>query len=262
MLTDNNAHQNPSHRVDRAELDIASEDAGGLILHGFQGQSPIRFDSQLTFQSPEMITCLAALGVVGAQWQDTTTALQDTTTALAMLLGSLSDSEAKVSSPSQLLTATVDMLVGENKSPFYTSLTDEDHQRLVPALDKLIDVVGEDENHFLAPLMHFIGSLIEKYEEEMNMKTWKEPLNEDESKILPSPEAPLPSRGLESAYGDNEPEYTLDMLISTNPDYDGNNDKGEPVLRLPARGLQAAYSDDEPEYTLDMLVSTNPDYEA
>lgn len=28
-------------------------------------------------------------------------------------------------------------------------------------------------------------------------------------------------RGLESAYSDDEPEYTLDMLIALNPDYKG-----------------------------------------
>ena len=96
----------------------------------------------------------------------------------------------------------------------------------------------------------------------MNIKAWKEPLNEEESKILPFSEAPLPPRGLESAYGENEPEYTLDMLISANPDYNGNNDKGEPDLRLPTCSLKAAYSDDESEYTLDMLFSANPDYNA
>ena len=33
-------------------------------------------------------------------------------------------------------------------------------------LDDLIDVVGENENHPLAPLMEAIGVLIEKYEDE------------------------------------------------------------------------------------------------
>lgn len=59
----------------------------------------------------------------------------------------------------------------------------------------------------------------------------------------------------------DEPEYTLDMLISVNPDYAGLDEKGEVGLRLPARGLEAAYTDDEPEYTLDMLISANPDYD-
>jgi HTH-type transcriptional regulator/antitoxin HigA len=33
-------------------------------------------------------------------------------------------------------------------------------------LDGLIDEVGEDESHPLAPLMEIIGVLIEKYEDE------------------------------------------------------------------------------------------------
>ena len=37
---------------------------------------------------------------------------------------------------------------------------------LVTALDDLIDVVGEDENHPLSSLMEVIGVLIEKYEDE------------------------------------------------------------------------------------------------
>ena len=64
----------------------------------------------------------------------------------------------------------------------------------------------------------------------------------------------LPVRGLEAAYADDEPEYTLDMLISVNPDYAGLDEKGEVGLRVPARGLELAYGDHEPEYTLDMLI--------
>lgn len=30
-------------------------------------------------------------------------------------------------------------------------------------------------------------------------------------------ETRVPARGLEAAYGEDEPEYTLDMLISVNP---------------------------------------------
>ena len=37
---------------------------------------------------------------------------------------------------------------------------------LVAVLDDLIDVVGENERHPLAPLMEVIGVLIEKYEDE------------------------------------------------------------------------------------------------
>ena len=70
----------------------------------------------------------------------------------------------------------------------------------------------------------------------------------------------VPARGLEAAYDDDEPEYTLDMLIAVNPDYKGSPEKCNATLHLPARGLEGAYDDDEPEYTLDMLVALNPDY--
>lgn len=44
--------------------------------------------------------------------------------------------------------------------------TDEEYRRLVAVLDGLIDEVGEDESHPLAPLMEIVGVLIEKYEDE------------------------------------------------------------------------------------------------
>ena len=72
---------------------------------------------------------------------------------------------------------------------------------------------------------------------------------------------PLGVRGLEGAYGDDEPEYTLDMLIAVNPDYKGSSEKCNTTSRIPARGLEDAYDDDEPEYTLDILAVLNPDYE-
>ena len=71
----------------------------------------------------------------------------------------------------------------------------------------------------------------------------------------------VPARGLEAAYDDDEPEYTLDMLTALNPDYEGTDKKCDSEKRVPARGLEAAYDDDEPEYTLDMLTALNPDYE-
>ena len=42
----------------------------------------------------------------------------------------------------------------------------EDYQGLVKTLDNLIDVVGDDEKHELAPMMETIGKLIENYEEQ------------------------------------------------------------------------------------------------
>ena len=57
-------------------------------------------------------------------------------------------------------------VVGSDETRFLSSLTETDYQRLVAALDGLIDIVRENENHILASLMDFIGTLIEKYEDE------------------------------------------------------------------------------------------------
>ena len=43
--------------------------------------------------------------------------------------------------------------------------TEQDYNRLVNLLDRLIDQVGEDETHPLASLMDVIGVLIESYED-------------------------------------------------------------------------------------------------
>jgi HTH-type transcriptional regulator / antitoxin HigA len=44
--------------------------------------------------------------------------------------------------------------------------TEEEYDRLVEMLDRLIARVGEDENHPLASLMEVIGVLIKNYETE------------------------------------------------------------------------------------------------
>ena len=44
--------------------------------------------------------------------------------------------------------------------------TEADYDRLVLILDRLIDQIGEDENHPLASLMEVVGALIENYESE------------------------------------------------------------------------------------------------
>jgi HTH-type transcriptional regulator / antitoxin HigA len=44
--------------------------------------------------------------------------------------------------------------------------TETEYQQLVGLLDKLVDEVGEDENHPLASLMELLGVLIERYEDE------------------------------------------------------------------------------------------------
>jgi HTH-type transcriptional regulator/antitoxin HigA len=43
---------------------------------------------------------------------------------------------------------------------------DREYRRLVKLLDRLIDEVGEQEDHPLASFMEVIGVLIEKYEDE------------------------------------------------------------------------------------------------
>jgi len=44
--------------------------------------------------------------------------------------------------------------------------TTEDHRALTEALDELIDIVGDDESHPLASLMHQLGTLVLEYENE------------------------------------------------------------------------------------------------
>ena len=43
---------------------------------------------------------------------------------------------------------------------------DREYRQLVKLLDRLVDEVGESENHPLASLMEVLGVLIEKYEDE------------------------------------------------------------------------------------------------
>ena len=107
-----------------------------------------------------------------------------------------------------LIIAAVDAFTNVPENQILTTLTENDYQRLVAALDKLIDVVGESENHLLSLLMHFIGKLIEKYEEESDATAWNESLEGEEAES--ESELPLFSQGLEAAYGNNEPEYTPD----------------------------------------------------
>jgi HTH-type transcriptional regulator / antitoxin HigA len=43
---------------------------------------------------------------------------------------------------------------------------DREYRKLVRLLDRLVDEVGENEDHPLASLMEVLGVLIEKYEDE------------------------------------------------------------------------------------------------
>lgn len=56
--------------------------------------------------------------------------------------------------------------VGEDEKHLFASPTERDYQELVRILDNLIDRVGKDENHILATVMDFISVLIENYEDE------------------------------------------------------------------------------------------------
>ena len=44
--------------------------------------------------------------------------------------------------------------------------TEREYRQLVTLLDRLVDEVGEQENHPLASLMDVLGVLIEKYEDD------------------------------------------------------------------------------------------------
>ncbi len=78
------------------------------------------------------------------------------------------DCQNGLSTSVPLVTAIENLIetVGESQIRLYSSLTERDYQKLVKILDKLIDVVGEDENHILATVMDFISVLIENYEDE------------------------------------------------------------------------------------------------
>ena len=43
---------------------------------------------------------------------------------------------------------------------------EREYRQLVKLLDRLVDEVGEDENHPLASLLEVLGVLIEKYEDD------------------------------------------------------------------------------------------------
>ena len=205
---------------DPVELDLSLEDAGELSGFGAQASASVVFGSPSKHHVPNRIEEI-----------------------FGPLIKPEPDPEPDPEPPrqpldTQSLVAVLAVLVdavGENEDQLFASLTGGNYQQLVEVLDRLIEVVGENEDHFLAPLMDFVGKLIEKYQEESDMTTSNT----------------VHMSGLAAAYGEDEPEYTLDMLINENPDYE----QGTSVS-----GLAAAYGEDEPEYTLDMLINENPDY--
>lgn len=200
---------------------------------GTQKQAPVKFDSSLIPQSSDTVSSVAVL----------------------------SSHAIKEVGRFQLLVAAVDAFVNVTEDHLLTTLTENDYQRLVAALDKLIDVVGENENHLLTLLMRFIGKLIEKYEDQSDLTGWNESLEGEDVEVEWEGELCVSAQGLETAYDDDEPEYTTDMLVEVNPDYKDPDGKRSPELCVSVQGLEAAYSDDEPEYTTDMLIEVNPDYE-
>jgi hypothetical protein len=56
-------------------------------------------------------------------------------------------------------------IVSQNETHIPILLTKTEYQELAARLDDLLDIVGE-ENHSLAPLLHFVGTLIKNYEDE------------------------------------------------------------------------------------------------
>lgn len=86
--------------------------------------------------------------------------------------------------------------------------TENDYDKLSAVRNDLIAIVGKSENHPLTSLMEVVDALIEKYESEKEMKerdAWHH----------------FSMQMLAQAYGEDEPEYTTDMLKWVNPDYEG-----------------------------------------
>ncbi|MYF57032.1 hypothetical protein F4225_15075 [Candidatus Poribacteria bacterium] len=74
------------------------------------------------------------------------------------------------------LTAVVAALVDiikEKENELFASLTDEDYRILTTTRDKLIDVIGEDKNHFSHPLLVFVDNLIKIHDGEGSVENRK-----------------------------------------------------------------------------------------
>ena len=54
--------------------------------------------------------------------------------------------------------------IGKCQDNTIIALTENDYEQLVVLLGELTDVVRDDEDHLLAPLMRFVFGLIENYE--------------------------------------------------------------------------------------------------
>ena len=90
----------------------------------------------------------------------------------------------------------------------YVPRTETDYRQLSSLRDELKTLIGASENHPLVSLMEVVAALIEKYESEQEAaerEAWYG----------------LSMQMLARAYGEDEPEYTTDMLKWVNPDYEG-----------------------------------------
>ena len=96
----------------------------------------------------------------------------------------------------------------ELASIVFVPRTEADYHQLSMLQDELKAHIGESKNHPLVSLMEVVAALIEKYESEQEIKereTWHD----------------LSMQMLVRAYGEDEPEYTTDMLKWVNPEYEG-----------------------------------------
>ena len=75
--------------------------------------------------------------------------------------------ECNIPGDSRSFAAALDLLndaIGKCQDNTILALTENDYEQLVVPLGELTDVVRDDENHLLAPLMQFVFRLIENYE--------------------------------------------------------------------------------------------------
>ncbi len=72
--------------------------------------------------------------------------------------------ESKLQPSVKALCDLID-IVSESETHIPILLTKIEYEELAARLDDLLDIVGE-ENHSLAPLLHFVGTLIKNYEDE------------------------------------------------------------------------------------------------
>ncbi|RKU25437.1 hypothetical protein C6495_18835 [Candidatus Poribacteria bacterium] len=68
----------------------------------------------------------------------------------------------------QLVEALCNLVdcVRENEECIVVPLAERSYLQLAERLDALVDIVGEDGSHPLAPLMEFVGTFIKIYEDE------------------------------------------------------------------------------------------------